>query len=230
MLMLLLLRRLLRAAKSKWRSPISFGATVTVGSKTPSGSHGESPLTSKISRLKKSASANKNFSAAANISFKGKSRSDLDFRPGQRWVSESEPELGLGSIVSVTDRRVAAVFGATGQKREYARLNAPLRRVHFRVGDSIRTRDDAVLTVESVTERNGLLYYGSGKRELCETELSDAISFNEPEERLFAGQFDPPAIFDLRVQALRHEHGRRKSNVRGFAGGRIDLIPHQLYI
>ena len=26
------------------------------------------------------------------------------------------------------------------------------------------------------------------------------------------------------------EHYRRKSSVRGFLGGRIDLIPHQLYI
>jgi ATP-dependent helicase HepA len=153
-----------------------------------------------------------------------------DFYPGQRWISESEPELGLGSISSATDRRVITLFGATGQRREYARSNAPLRRVRFRVGDTIRNRDNAAIAVERVTERNGLLFYGSGDREICETELSDAISFNEPEERLFAGQFDPPRVFDLRVAALHHEHRRRKSSVRGFAGGRIDLIPHQLYI
>src|SRR5262249_16036899 len=150
--------------------------------------------------------------------------------PGQRWISESEPELGLGSILSVTDRRVTTVFRAAGQRREYARANAPLRRVRFRRGDTIRNRSNAALSIDLVTERNGLLFYRCGEQELCETDLSDEISFNEPEERLFAGQFDPPRVFDLRFEALQHEHQRRKSRVRGFAGGRIDLIPHQLYI
>jgi ATP-dependent helicase HepA len=153
-----------------------------------------------------------------------------DFHPGQRWISESEPELGLGSILRVSDRRITAVFAASGERREYARANAPLRRVRFRPGDKIRNRENVSLSVESVTERNGLFFYSGGTRELCETDLSDAISFNEPEERLLAGQSDPPHVFDLRTAALKHEHRRRKSPVRGFAGGRIELIPHQLYI
>jgi ATP-dependent helicase HepA len=153
-----------------------------------------------------------------------------DFHPGQRWISESEPELGLGSVLRVTDRTVTTEFKASGQKREYARANAPLRRVRFRVGDTIKTREETPLPVQSVTERAGLIFYRAGGRELCETELSDTISFNKPEERLLAGQLDPPAVFDLRVGALERQHRRRKSNVRGFVGGRIDLIPHQLYI
>ncbi|PYS36476.1 MAG: RNA polymerase-binding ATPase, partial [Acidobacteria bacterium] len=153
-----------------------------------------------------------------------------DFHPGQRWISESEPELGLGSILHVTDRRVMAEFTAAGARREYARANTPLRRVRFRVGDTIKNDKNRSLVVEAVTERNGLLFYRCHGRDLCETELSDAISFNEPEERLFAGQFDPPQMFDLRFAALEHQHRQRKSRVRGFAGARIDLIPHQLYI
>ena len=152
------------------------------------------------------------------------------FHPGQRWISESEPELGLCSVLRVTDRTVTAVFNASGQKREYSRRNAPLRRVRFRVGDAIKNHQDASLTVEAVTERDGLIFYRCGRKELCETELSDTISFNNPEERLFAGQLDPPEVFDLRVAALEQQHRRRKSRVRGFVGGRIDLIPHQLYI
>jgi len=153
-----------------------------------------------------------------------------EFRPGQRWISESEPELGVGSILRVTDRTVTAAFKVSGEKREYASRNAPLRRVRFRVGDTVKNHDGTHLAVESVSERDGLLFYRSGEREVCETELSDAISFNEPEERLFAGQFDPSEVFDLRVAALKQEYQRRKSRVRGFVGGRIDLIPHQLYI
>jgi len=153
-----------------------------------------------------------------------------DFHPGQRWISESEPELGLGSILKVSDRSVTTVFKAAAQQREYSRRNAPLRRVRFRVGDTIKTQSAGSVTVKSVVERDGLLFYHSGGRELCETELSDTISFSSPRDRLYAGQLDSTRLFELRVAALQAQHRRRKSAVRGFVGGRIHLIPHQLYI
>jgi ATP-dependent helicase HepA len=153
-----------------------------------------------------------------------------DIHPGQRWISDSEPELGLGTIVDVTPRRVTAAFQGTGEQRQYSRANAPLRRVRFKPGDTIKDRHDKALVVESVLERGGLVFYRHGAREICESDLSDAISFSKPEERLSLGQFDPPAVFDLRVTALEHQYRIRKSKVRGFVGGRIDLIPHQLYI
>jgi ATP-dependent helicase HepA len=152
------------------------------------------------------------------------------FHPGQRWISDSEPELGLGAVLRVSDRTVTVVFRASGETRQYAADNAPLRRVRFRLGDSVRAMDNSSLIVESVTERGGLLHYGQGDRELCETDLSDAISFNQPQERLLAGQVDSTDLFDLRLAALRQQHRRRLSSVRGFVGGRIDLIPHQLSI
>jgi ATP-dependent helicase HepA len=152
------------------------------------------------------------------------------FHPGQRWVSETEPELGLGSIRHVTPRTVAVGFGATNEAREYSLENAPLRRVRFHTGDSLLLRDGTTLAVEAVAERRALIFYRGGGREVCETELSDTISFNKPEQRLYAGHVDEPAAFDLRVAALRNQHRRRKSKVRGFVGGRIDLVPHQLCI
>src|SRR5687767_9040049 len=103
------------------------------------------------------------------------------------WISDSEPERGLGSVLRVTTRTVTLVFGASGETREYARDNAPLRRVRFRAGDTIRSHEDKILAVRSIVERDGLIFYRGDGRELCETELSDAISFNKPEERLLAG-------------------------------------------
>ncbi len=153
-----------------------------------------------------------------------------NFEVGQRWISESEPELGLGSVRRVTARTVIIAFVASNESREYALDNAPLKRVRFRVNDTIRNRDDVTLAVASVREQGGLIFYRGDGREWCETDLSDSISFNKPEERLLAGQVDAPEVFDLRFAALRQQHRRRKSRVRGFVGGRIDLIPHQLYI
>lgn len=153
-----------------------------------------------------------------------------NFHPGQRWISESEPELGMGAVQRVTARTVVIEFRASSETREYARDNAPLRRVRFRVGDTITSRTEATLIVQAVAERGGLVFYQGGGVELCETDLSDAISFSQPQERLLAGQLDPTEVFDLRVAALAQQHRRRKSPVRGFVGGRIDLIPHQLYL
>ncbi len=152
------------------------------------------------------------------------------FQPGQRWISESEPELGLGAVLRVNTRTVTVVFGASAETREYTLDNAPLRRVRFRVGDTIKSHDDLSFIVQSLCERNGLIHYRGDEQELCETGLSDTISFNKPEERLLAGKVDRPELFALRVSALQQQHRRRQSRVRGFVGGRIDLIPHQLYI
>ena len=161
---------------------------------------------------------------------KGGADMSLRFHVGQRWVSETEPELGLGAIRGGTERTVIVGFGASGETREYSRENLPLRRVRFQSGDSLHTRDGLTLAVADVTERGGLLFYRGDGLEVCETELSDTLSFNQPEQRLLAGQVDDPEVFDLRLAALRHQHQRRKSAVRGFVGGRIDLIPHQLGI
>ncbi|MEO8358394.1 MAG: helicase-related protein [Vicinamibacteria bacterium] len=159
---------------------------------------------------------------------------DSLFHPGQRWISDSEPELGLGSIQSADPQRVKLIFPASGETREYARDNAPLRRVRFHAGDTIKDRANASLRITAVVEREGLFHYQGSRDgavvEISERDLSDAISFNKPEERLLVGQTDAPDVFDLRVAALDLQYRQRRSRVRGFVGGRIDLIPHQLYI
>jgi len=152
------------------------------------------------------------------------------FHPGQRWISESEPELGLGEVQSVSLRRVSLSFGASKESREYMLESAPLRRVVFRIGDKIRTADGRDLTVQAVAEGRGLLHYDCGEHRICETELSDMLGFGGSLERFFAGRFDPPDHFDLRLSTLRHQYQRRKSEVRGFQGGRMDLLPHQISI
>ena len=149
---------------------------------------------------------------------------------GQRWVSETEPELGLGTIQRLTARTVSLWFGATRERREYAVDNLPIRRVRFQAGDSLQTQTQKTFIVRSITERQGLLFYKTDAGEVAETELCDSVSFNRPEQRLAAGQVDSPELFELRRDALNYQYQRRKSPVRGFVGGRVELIPHQLFI
>jgi ATP-dependent helicase HepA len=149
---------------------------------------------------------------------------------GQRWVSDGEPELGLGIIRSSGDGRVEIAFPAAGETRCYAVDTAPLRRVKFLPGDRIKVHSGAEMTVTQVSESRGLRIYQTDGGEVLEADLSDSISFSKPEERLFGGKLDEPADFDLRGEALRRRAEMRRSPVRGLAGARMDLIPHQLFI
>lgn len=150
--------------------------------------------------------------------------------PGQRWVSDSEPELGLGVVMKAEFGRVEIYFPAANQHRQFAIKSAPLRRVRFQPGDTIKTHDGKTLEVASVIERHGMLYYLDTSREVSEAELSDTISFSKPEDRLLACQVDDPRAYELRIEALRFRAKLRQSPVRGFCGGRVDLLPHQIYI
>jgi ATP-dependent helicase HepA len=149
---------------------------------------------------------------------------------GQRWVSDGEPELGLGIIRESGDGRVEIDFPAAAETRIYATDTAPLRRVKFMPGDVIRVQSGEEMTVSQVREQDGLWIYETDRREVTEEELSDSISFSKPEERLFGGKLDDPVDFDLRGEALHRRADMRRSPVRGLAGARMDLIPHQLFI
>jgi len=154
---------------------------------------------------------------------------------GQRWISDTEPDLGLGRIQHVEHRRVSISFEASGQTRLYATGSAPLTRVRFNAGDRIQSQHGWSMTVERIEDGDGLLTYYGERDEgtaaaLPEAELAHHIHFNQPKERLFAGQIDSDSWFRLRLEALRHQQDLARLPVRGLLGGRVDLIPHQLYI
>lgn len=151
--------------------------------------------------------------------------------PGQRWVSNNEPELGLGVVMKAQYGRIELFFPAAGEMRQYSLTGAPLRRVRFQPGDTIKTHEGRQVEVETTDERSGMLFYlGAGGVEISEAELADTISFSKPQDRLMASQIDDLDTFDLRVEALQRRAQIRQNPVRGFCGGRVDLLPHQMYI
>ncbi|WP_270666248.1 MULTISPECIES: RNA polymerase-associated protein RapA [unclassified Aeromonas] len=160
----------------------------------------------------------------------------MPFALGQRWISDTETDLGLGTVVAVEGRMVTLLFPATGENRMYAKEEAPVTRVSFNVGDQIASHEDWTMTVDEVQERDGLLIYVGVRTDndepvaLKEVFLNNFIKFNKPQDRLFAGQIDRMSRFTLRYEALINQHQRRRNPTRGLAGGRVSLIPHQLYI
>ncbi len=159
-----------------------------------------------------------------------------DFIPGQRWISDAELQMGLGTILSTDHRTVTVLFPATGEQRVYAKQSAPLTRVHFTEGDEAQSQEGWALTVVSVEEHDGLLTY-MGRRDddgmltaLPEGALNDLIQLNRPSERLFTGQLDADKWFALRYETLQHANRLGHSELRGLTGARTSLLPHQLYI
>ncbi|QSA95913.1 RNA polymerase-associated protein RapA [Methylococcus sp. EFPC2] len=158
-----------------------------------------------------------------------------NFAPGQRWISETEPELGLGTLIEAAHNRLTVLFIASSERRTYAADNAPLTRVRFTPGDRVESVDGWAMEVESVEEKEGLLCYlgldeDGGVRRLEEMDLNHFLQFNKPQDRLFTGQIDSSALFGLRVRTLKKLGELAQSPVRGLIGPRTSLIPHQLYI
>ena len=158
-----------------------------------------------------------------------------NFIAGQRWISNTESELGLGLILEVNFNRVSVLFLACDEKRIYAVDNAPLTRVQFATGDHIESVDDEKLIVLKVIENEGILTYVCENEhnktiELEEMDLNHHSQFNKPQERLFTGQTDPNAWFSLRYETWQRLQQHAQSPVKGLLGVRAALIPHQIFI
>ena len=126
--------------------------------------------------------------------------------------------------------RVSVSFPAAGEQRLYAAGAATLKRVVFRVGERVTPRAGKAFSVESVSSVGGLLVYAGEGQELREDELADSVGASRPQDRLLGGQVDDGDAFALRYEALRMAAQLKSSDLRGFLGGRVDLIPHQYYI
>ena len=150
--------------------------------------------------------------------------------PGQRWASNLEPELGLGIIQSIENQSIVVSFPACEETRRYSRESSPLYRVRFQSGATVRSQEGIDCTVTSVSESDGLLTYHGDNFTLPEQELHASMTDRSPEGRLLRGQTTDNALFDLRLNAVNMMFHWRKSPVRGLFGGKIELIPHQMFV
>ncbi len=161
----------------------------------------------------------------------------MPFALGQRWISDTESDLGLGTVVALDARTVSLMFSASEENRVYARQDAPVTRVTFNVGDTIESHEGWTLLVEEIEEEQGILTYIGTRQDtqasntvLREIFLNHQIRFNRPQDKLFAGQIDRMDRFALRYRALINQYAQHKSPLRGLSGMRAGLIPHQIYI
>ncbi|MGO3633958.1 RNA polymerase-associated protein RapA [Psychrobacter sp.] len=155
-----------------------------------------------------------------------------EFAVGQRYLSDTESELGLGVVIDVDDRCVHILFPQSEETRVYAKNSAPLSRVVFKVGDTVYDQEGNRYTVNAVDEVMGVLKYGVDEHErgIMETRLAANITLAKPLERLMAGRIERGDWYELRQDILRMQSALAGHPLKGLMGARVDIIEHQLYI
>jgi ATP-dependent helicase HepA len=158
-----------------------------------------------------------------------------EFATGQRWLSDTEPDLGLGLVSNTDQRSVTLEFTAIGESRRYAKDDAPLSRLILKPGDTFKLGNVEVEVLKVIPASIGTVIYsikipGSEPLPLPEASLPGTLSMNRPLDRLLTGQFDTCQWFYLKQQSLQLLGKAEASGVMGLCSARVDLIPHQLYI
>ncbi len=155
-----------------------------------------------------------------------------EFAVGQRYLSDTEAELGLGVVIDVDDRCVHVLFAQSEETRVYAKNSAPLSRVTFKIGDEIADQDGNTYLVTALEEVMGVIKYhvAGNERGIMETRLAANVTLAKPLERLLAGRIGRGDWYDLRQDILRMQSALAAHPLKGLMGARVDIIPHQLYI
>nr|WP_310618190.1 RNA polymerase-associated protein RapA [Pantoea cypripedii] len=159
------------------------------------------------------------------------------FTLGQRWISDTESELGLGTVVALDTRMITLMFPATGENRLYARNDSPVTRVIFNPGDTVTSHEGWQMRVDEVRNENDLITYIGTRLDteeanvmMREVMLDSKLVFSKPQDRLFAGQLDRMDRFALRFRARKYQSEQYNLPTSGLRGMRTNLIPHQLHI
>lgn len=162
--------------------------------------------------------------------------------PGQRVISDTDIDLGLGVVLELNARFTRVLFPAIDEERMYASGSAPLTRYRLDIGDTGSDDENRAFEVLDVEENNGKLAYQvmyeqppagdelNKTQVIGELELSAHLVVKRPDRRLFLKQVDKPNWFDLRADTLEFFSQHIVSQKVGVSNSRVALIPHQLSV
>ncbi|MBN21470.1 MAG: hypothetical protein CL678_09315 [Bdellovibrionaceae bacterium] len=159
----------------------------------------------------------------------------ISFKVGQRLISDTEPELGTGTLTEIHSKRITVYFHGVDENRIYSQHTAPLSRALFYEGDQVRNHNGELLNVINKKEDDHLFYYEvksqSGDISVVpESDLFETSGIQRPQDKFIRGQIDSPELFDLRSRCLSVNYNLSNSLSRGFIGPRISLLPHQFFV
>jgi ATP-dependent helicase HepA len=150
------------------------------------------------------------------------------WKTGDRLTHRHNPDLGPGLVKSVDVRRVTVRFPETDTVLTLATDSDALRPLNFRPGSRatlLATGEDVIISSD---EEAGVVQLSDGR----EVDASTLWPLNVEEslvDRLASGEIDTLGAFALRLEALYLAAIREADGLGSFLGGRIRLLPHQIY-
>lgn len=154
----------------------------------------------------------------------------IHYKIGQRWISDTEPDLGLGLILKTEHKTVTVYYPMAQTTRIYASHNAPLKRIQFKIGDQIPIKNQATQKIIDIKNRDDLLIYQTAIGDFSESEIDDQMTWNTPIDSIKHHRWGELSDFFIRLQTHQYWHQYYTQMPVGFLGARMDLIPHQLYV
>ena len=153
------------------------------------------------------------------VVFKKESCLLSEFIPGQRWISNTESDLGLGIVVEVANRRVVIIFPAVDEERTYAMDNAPLSRVIYPVGERVSSSLGVTITITDAEELEGCIVYNGVDRD------GDHFSFEEMDLDSSV-HFSKPSCSGVAVSSSKPLTSRASASIQAYSG--LDCSSDQL--
>ncbi len=146
---------------------------------------------------------------------------------GQLVVSSAEPELGLGTVVAVQNKRIEIGFAT--ETRMYSSQEAPIKRKLFRSGNRVILESGIAVEIAECFATELCSYRTSDGITISEKDIVDQIGGGSPED-ILSSHSSSPEEYAIRATALTLRSESESSPVRGFMGGKIDLMPHQFAV
>lgn len=151
-------------------------------------------------------------------------------KPGQRWYSKTETELGLGIVLKLEDRLVQIYYPEKDETRIYNPKSSPLQRFRLNIGDEVVHENNQSFIVREISEIDNLFIYHTDEGEIVEGQINAKINLTNPEDKLFNNLLDEPAEYEFRYQSLMSQRKIDQLNYRGFYSSKVGIIPHQMSI
>ncbi len=153
------------------------------------------------------------------------------WKKNQLVMIQTDSSLGPARIVDDQEAQFFSVeFLRSKEQRNYTKKNSPFKRVQFHVGQSVVHSEHGELSIETISDRNDLFYFQAGEIDFDESQISSINVDFQISDLVRQMQISKPNSFDLRKRVSGILEYRNLHPMKGIAGCRVELLPHQLWV